>query len=430
MMTNAFETASLETASLEEEHEALLSFMYLCPIGIVRSTLIGEVEMLNPLAVQLLMPLAGPLGITNMFENLSSVAPELRNLVSSFTKGRGPICEGHRITLTPNHERSTILSCNILKINENTLMTTLTDISRQVEAERRARQNESWLAGIFTSVNDFAFFTLDAGGKVDAWNSSIEQMTGFSREDVIGYSLDRFYAPDDVDVYRCPEHIALTREEGWHVQECWCRRKDGHRYAAQILVAVLREDNGEFAGYSVVLRDVSERTLSSDELTRLLTTDHLTGAMNRAHFFKVAQKEITRSKRLSKPLSFLMIDADHFKNINDTAGHQAGDKVLERVVTEARRFLRSIDVIARLGGEEFCVMLPAITAEGAKQIAERIRAAIEAARIDTAAGVQTVTVSLGCASLSPTRESVEELLAAADESLYLAKANGRNNVAG
>lgn len=115
------------------------------------------------------------------------------------------------------------------------------------------------LAGIFTSVNDFAFFTLDANGHVDSWNPSIEQMTGYAETDVVGHSLDRFYASDDIDAYRSPEHIALTREEGWHVQECWCQGKDGRRYAAQILVAVLREDDGEFAGYSVVLRDVSER---------------------------------------------------------------------------------------------------------------------------------------------------------------------------
>ena len=416
--------------SLEAEHEALLSFMYLSPIGIVRSTLSGEVDMLNPLSVQLLMPLAGPRGVTNVFESLSNVAPELRNLVSSFDAERGPVCEGHRIVLTPDRERSTVLSCNILKVNEDTLMTTLTDISRQVEAERRARQNESWLAGIYTSVNDFAFFTLDASGRVDSWNTSIEQLTGYAQGDVMGQPLDQFYAPDDVDAYRCPEHIALTREEGWHVQECWCQSKDGRRYAAQILVAVLREDDGEFAGYSVVLRDVSERKITSDELTRLLTTDHLTGAMNRAHFFKVADKEVERSKRLGKPLSFVMIDADHFKRVNDTAGHQAGDNVLTQIVLEARRSLRSIDVIARLGGEEFCLMLPATTADGAVLIAERIRAAIEALRIETTMGRLAVTVSLGCASLTNQIGSVQDLLAVADKALYTAKETGRNRVEG
>lgn len=414
--------------SREGEHEALLSFMYLSPIGIIRSSLAGEVDMLNPLAVQLLMPVAGPLGIDNIFDSLTNVAPELRNLVSSFAAERGPVCEGHRIVLTPSGDRPTVLSCNIIKVSSCTLMTTLSDISRQVEAERRARQHESWLAGIYTSVNDFTFFTLDASGRVDSWNESVQQLTGFAADEVLGHTLDRFYAQDSVDPYCCPEHIALTREEGWHVQEFWCRSREGRRYAAQILIAVSREDNGEIAGYSVVIRDVSERKISGDELTRLLTTDHLTGAVNRAHFFKLAEKELARANRLGKPLSFVMIDADHFKQVNDTAGHQAGDHILTQIVQRAKSSLRSIDVLARLGGEEFCLMLPGTPAEGAFQIAERVRLAIRDASVETAHGQISVTVSAGIASLSGEESSVSDLLGAADRALYAAKTSGRDCV--
>ncbi|AMM18475.1 hypothetical protein AX768_29905 (plasmid) [Burkholderia sp. PAMC 28687] len=418
--------------SLEAENEALLSFMYLSPVGIIRSDASGNVDMLNPLAVQLLMPLAGSRGVDNIFESLSDVAPELRNLVSSYEGVRGPVCEAHRVFLSPSGEQAVVLSCTIIKINADTLMTVLTDISRQVEAERRARQNEAWLSGIYTSVNDFAFFTLDAIGNIDSWNESVKQVTGYGSIDVIGRPLSLFYARDDVDPYRFPEHIALTREEGWHVQDSCCQAKSGSLFYAQLLVAVLREDNGEFAGYSVVLRDVSERKISTDELTRLLTTDHLTGAANRAHFFKNAEKELTRSIRQGRPLSFLMMDADHFKRINDTFGHPAGDDVLKRIVAEAKRLLRTGDMIARLGGEEFGFMLPATTHKEAIAIAERIRAAIEATTIPTALGDSqvTVTVSLGCASLGESGGTMNELLATADRALYAAKATGRNRVNG
>ncbi|WP_248324230.1 MULTISPECIES: sensor domain-containing diguanylate cyclase [unclassified Caballeronia] len=305
---------------------------------------------------------------------------------------------------------------------------TLSDISRQVEAERRARQHESWLAGIYTSVNDFAFFTLDAAGRIDSWNASVEQLTGFGAEEVLGHTLDLFYAPEAVDPYCSPEHISLTREEGWHIQERWCESKQGRRYAAQILVAVLREDDADIAGYSVVVRDVSERKISSDELTRLLTTDHLTGAVNRAHFFKLAEKELARTRRLGKELSVVMIDADHFKRINDTAGHQAGDLVLTQIVQKAKAHLRSIDLLARLGGEEFCLMLPGTSREEALVIAERVRATIADTEIDTGAGPIRVTVSAGIASLSDATSCVTDLLAAADKALYAAKAAGRNRV--
>ncbi|WP_165105909.1 MULTISPECIES: sensor domain-containing diguanylate cyclase [unclassified Caballeronia] len=418
--------------SLEAEHEALLSFMYLSPVGIIRSNGSGNVDMLNPLAVQLLMPLVGSQGIGNIFESLSNVAPELRNLVSSYQATRGPVCEGHRIFLTPSREHAIVLSCSIIKINSDMLMTVLTDISRQVEAERHARQNEAWLSGIYTSVNDFAFFTLDALGNIDSWNTSVEQVTGYSSSEVIGRPLSLFYARDEVDPYRFPEHIALTREEGWHVQDSRCQAKSGIRFHAQMLVAVLREDSGEFAGYSVVLRDISERKITTDELTRLLTTDHLTGAANRAHFFKVAETEIARSIRNGQPLSFLMMDADHFKRINDTFGHPAGDDVLKKIVAEAKRHLRTGDVMARLGGEEFGVMLPATGHQDAMEIAERVRAAIEATTIQTTLGDSqlTVTVSLGCASLGQSVSTMNELLATADRALYAAKAAGRNRVVG
>lgn len=402
--------------------------MYLSPVGIIRSDVAGHVDMLNPLAVQLLMPIAGPLGVDNLFDSLGQVAPELRNLVSSHHAERGSVCEGRRIALGTAGEPAAVLACTIIKINHDTLMTVLSDVTQQVEAERRSRQHESWLSGIYTSVNDFAFFTLDAAGCVDSWNASIEQLTGFTDVEVLGQRLDIFYASDDNDPYRIPEHFALTHEEGWHVQECWCETRTGRRYAAQVLVAVLKEDNGTFAGYSVVLRDVTERKITSDELTRLLTTDHLTGAVNRAHFFKLATKEVTRANRLGKPLSFVMIDADHFKKINDTAGHQVGDQVLTQIVIEAKRSLRSIDVIARLGGEEFCLMLPWTDMQAAALIADKIRVAIEGARFECDYGEIRVTASFGCASLDATNNSLNDLLGAADKALYKAKGNGRNRV--
>lgn len=123
-----------------------------------------------------------------------------------------------------------------------------------------------------------------------------------------------------------------------------------------------------------------------------------------------------------------MIDADHFKRINDTAGHQAGDLVLTQIVQKAKAHLRSIDLLARLGGEEFCLMLPGTSREEALVIAERVRATIADTEIDTGAGPIRVTVSAGIASLSDATSCVNDLLAAADKALYAAKAAGRNRV--
>jgi diguanylate cyclase (GGDEF)-like protein len=125
-----------------------------------------------------------------------------------------------------------------------------------------------------------------------------------------------------------------------------------------------------------------------------------------------------------------MLDADYFKCINDTAGHQAGDDVLKRIADEAKGLLRVSDTVARLGGEEFILMLPSTTTSEAMAVAERLRVAIERARIDTAVGQLKATVSLGVATLSHANPTLEGLLAAADRALYDAKRAGRNCVRG
>lgn len=416
-----------EHDDLASDYEALLSFMYLAPVGVVRCDNDGTVDMMNPMAVRLLMPLARGSTMSNIFDTLAPIAPELRHIVRSHTAERGQVCENHRLFANPSRAHPVVLSCAIIKLNTNLLMMVITDVSREVAAERRIRQTESWLAGIYTSVNDFAFFTLDARGRVETWHSSIERLIGFTAQDTEGQPLEMFYA--EGEELRSPEQVALARDDGWHVEECWCETKAGKRFWGQILVSVLRDENdAALAGYSVVIRDVTERKVTSDNLARLLTTDHLTGAANRAHFFQVAEKELARAKRHDRELSLVMLDADHFKRINDTAGHQAGDEVLKQIVLKAREMLRGSDIVGRIGGEEFALLLPSTSPQEAKSIAERLRIGVE--QNSTAYGGQSlrVTISLGVVSLSAAAATLEDLLAAADEALYEAKRSGRNRV--
>jgi diguanylate cyclase (GGDEF)-like protein/PAS domain S-box-containing protein len=413
---------------LGSEYEALLSFMYLSPIGLVRSDMGGLVDMMNPMAARLLMPLVKDCGLSNILDALATIAPELRTLVSEFEGERGAVCENYRLFVRPAKTQPIVLACSLIKVGENLLMTVLTDISRQVVAERRVQQTESWLAGICTNIKDFAFFTLDEHGRVEAWNSSIERLAGFSADDVVGKPLDLFYGPDQDRDGRLLEQVALARDDGWHMQECWCETKSGRRFWGQILVCVLREDAGGVSGYSVVIRDTSERRVTTDNLERLLTTDHLTGAHNRAHFIEVAEAEIARAKRHARPLSLVMLDADHFKTINDTAGHKAGDEVLKRLVAEAKGILRPSDAVGRLGGEEFALLLPQTLAQEAVVVAQRLRALVERSPVAYDGLSLKVTISLGVASLSGPNDDLDGLLEAADRALYEAKRSGRNCV--
>ncbi|QAY86185.1 sensor domain-containing diguanylate cyclase [Pseudomonas arsenicoxydans] len=414
--------------SIESEYEALLSFMYLSPVGLVRTDPYGKIDMLNPMATQLLMPLVKSLGLENLFETLASVAPELRNLVTSFRESCGSICVNHRVHVSSAADGGIVLSCTIVKVNDEVLITVLTDVSCQVATERRLRQTDSWLDAIYTIVNDFAVLGLTKQGVINSWSPSAERLTGYTESEAIGGTLRRFCSFTDLDVDVLDEHLTFAREEGWYSRDYLCQHKSGYDFFAQAMIAVLREEDDEFSGYTAVFRDVTERKVSSDNLANLLTKDHLTGAVNRAHFFNLAEKEFARANRYQHSISIIMLDADHFKHVNDSWGHPIGDEVLKSIVKIAEGVLRAGDTIARFGGEEFVVMLPKINSVEALVIAERLRSSIETSSVDAGGEKIKITVSIGVASMNDSRSTLKQLLTSADSALYHAKSKGRNCV--
>jgi diguanylate cyclase (GGDEF)-like protein len=161
---------------------------------------------------------------------------------------------------------------------------------------------------------------------------------------------------------------------------------------------------------------------------RLARIDPLTGLLNRRAFLDASEVEIRRVLRHRQPLSVIAIDLDHFKSINDSYGHGAGDAVLVDFAHVVSQQLRGLDLVARLGGEEFVVLLPDSDALGALRVAERLRLAIADSGPQVGEGVLHYTASFGVAGLDPGQSSLEELLGRADEALYAAKRQGRNRV--
>lgn len=156
--------------------------------------------------------------------------------------------------------------------------------------------------------------------------------------------------------------------------------------------------------------------------------DHLTGAASRRAFFDFAARELARAERHDSGLGLLLVDADHFKRINDTHGHGVGDLVLRDLVERTQQVIRKIDYCARLGGEEFAVLLPDADGRTVLAVAQRLRAALERApKVGAAAAGVPYTVSIGVAMLRPD-ETIASLMARADAALYAAKAGGRNRV--
>ena len=165
------------------------------------------------------------------------------------------------------------------------------------------------------------------------------------------------------------------------------------------------------------------------ELEKIAATDFLTGINNNRHFYEIGETEIQRVKRFQSPLSLIMFDLDSFKQINDTHGHAAGDKVLVKVIETCRKKLRTIDIFGRLGGEEFAILLPNTDLEGGKTAAEHLRAAIEDTEIElTPAESVKVTASFGITQLKDSDTKLQIILNRADTALYEAKRAGRNQV--
>ncbi len=155
--------------------------------------------------------------------------------------------------------------------------------------------------------------------------------------------------------------------------------------------------------------------------------DPLTGLFNRRHLEEELRKEIDRADRHGRPLALAMLDADHFKRINDGHGHQAGDEVLRAIARRCQNRLRSHDLIGRYGGEEFVIVFPETTLAEAAVVAERLRAAVTEQRIEGGGAKLSVTVSIGLAELVP-GQGLESLFRRADSALYRAKQDGRNLV--
>lgn len=179
---------------------------------------------------------------------------------------------------------------------------------------------------------------------------------------------------------------------------------------------------------AAVVMDELELRLANRDLALLAQTDALTGTFNRRTFFSLTEREIARQRRTGGDVAVLMLDIDHFKVINDRFGHDAGDRALVQFACQVEDAIRAQDIFARLGGEEFALLLPDTTLAKALEVGERLRRIIEQAPIIAEGAIVHLTISLGAAEIRHDEDSVDPALRRADEALYRAKNCGRNCV--
>jgi len=178
----------------------------------------------------------------------------------------------------------------------------------------------------------------------------------------------------------------------------------------------------------ITIHDRLQRRILLDNvhLEQLASTDPLTALENRRQLQSEFERERARQRRHKQPIGVLELDIDHFKRINDSHGHGVGDEVLRSLAQRWRSLIRGVDVLARIGGEEFVVLMPETSAEGARQLAERLRASTASQTVPTSAGELDITISVGIALATLDGGGLDKVLERADQALYQAKRNGRN----
>lgn len=202
-------------------------------------------------------------------------------------------------------------------------------------------------------------------------------------------------------------------------------RRNGSEFPLEVTIAKI--NLGQTTEMTAIMRDISERARLVEELKIAATTDPLTGIANRRRFNELVNTEMQRCQRFGHTMSLLLIDIDHFKQINDTFGHQQGDQAILSLVKRLGKQLREVDMLGRWGGEEFIVLLPETSLEQAWTSAERLRLAIESQRHALEGDLEvSLTVSIGISTRKGSNDSVEKMVGRADAALYLAKKQGRN----
>ena len=232
------------------------------------------------------------------------------------------------------------------------------------------------------------------------------------------HTNDRGMTPAELNAFY-DSRVAAVRDGNEPLRDL--QTPDGRHIRAHCSV----QKNG---GRMLTYCDVTDLVNNAQQMEKLATIDSMTGLYNRRHFMALAAAEWSRFQRYYRPLSVLMIDVDHFKSVNDRYGHATGDEALIAVANACMEGKRSSDIVGRLGGEEFAMLLPETDLYQARIVAERVRKNVAARSLTTHAVHFNVTASIGLAAATVSMSGFEALLNAADEALYQAKEQGRNRV--
>lgn len=373
-------------------------------------------------------------------------------LKGDFAVFAGDACISHDIAWPGDSGGEQILRITRQPIyDQNKIITGLcgfaTDISREhqfkKELQQQANNQANWLHAL---QNHTLIANMDRSGHFTYISSPLCRLIGRSADALLGLKRDE--SPLSIRNANMDNYLTLA-EQGTPVSiESSGRSPSGNRYWLRSLIIALNSPSSFEQSFLELFTDLTSEKMAAVNLenanTKLIQihnenaeliskldmaahTDPLTGLANRRALFERGQHEKDRAKRQKSPLAIIALDIDHFKKINDNYGHEAGDKALECFANWGLEVLRSIDLLARTGGEEFVVLLPDTDLKQALIAAERLRARLSAGQVILAKTKLTFTASLGVTQVQ-LDEDIDRAIARADQALYIAKEEGRNCV--
>ncbi|GAB1341724.1 sensor domain-containing diguanylate cyclase [Gemmatimonas sp.] len=409
--------------------EALLDLFLLSPVGLVEVDENGRVEVANLAARRLLTPFTSTGSLEDLFNTLVEVAPDLAARVRGFDGPRGIILDNLEL-LAPGQHSGLFLS--LVKVSTGRIVAVATDASALASARGMVSRLTQRLDAVQGAVREYAIYTLDAAGIVDSWSSAAERVHQWNAGAIVGESMATLLPPDHGGPTYLQDTLALAARNGWCEEEGYRQRQDGTTFWATTVVSALRDAAGEAVGFSVVTHDVSERRKLEERLRddASSTTDYLTGVSARRAFFDVAQSEVARARRYGQPLTMLLVDPDRFRDLVEQHGEAFANEWLRAMAWVCRQESRTTDVVGRIGGEAFGVLLPSTELSGGLVLAERIRERM-ARHVFSGDFTQVrTTLSVGVAEVTDGITSVDGLLGAAGTAVERARQAGMNLVVG
>jgi diguanylate cyclase (GGDEF)-like protein len=330
------------------------------------------------------------------------------------------------------------LRSQVVKLGDG-LAVTFSDISKAKETQERYAHLAEFTDSVFQNA-PFSIVATDTHGLITAMNVAAEKLTGYSREELVGKApLTVLHDERELLGKALSIDPAATLEKfGFEVltvgvaagemgeQEWTLIRRDGARTPINLAMRAVTTETGAVTGYVSIAFDITERRQMLDYVTRLASHDQLTGLAGRALLQDKTVQAVELARRYGTKVAVFVIDLDHFKRINDSLGHSAGDQLLIEAARRLSRSVRSTDVVARVGGDEFVVVMPDITTvEDVEQCAANLVARL-APEISIEEHLVQLTASVGVCIYPDFAADAKHLLKRADSAMYVAKENGRN----